>query len=147
MSCRLRSMVFDSCQPPASNTNLFAYNDQTLGGSTMISPLMIRRTTSARLHRHSDSAIKRLPHCDDFATMSTSFGAMTHDRQDCDFKARLESLPDSTTRLDTRGLLMRERHLGSSSLVYPLSVKEEARSKDISPTHRLEVEGKKPCKP
>jgi hypothetical protein len=37
----------------------------------------------------------------------TSFGALTCDIQDCDFKARFESLPDSTNRLDTRGLLMR----------------------------------------
>jgi hypothetical protein len=61
----------------------------------------------------------------DFATMSTSFGALTHDMQDYDmqdydFKARFESLPDSTTRLDTRGLLTRERPLGSSSLAYLL---------------------------
>jgi hypothetical protein len=49
----------------------------------------------------------QLHYCNDFATMSTSFGALTHDMQDYDFKASFESLPDSTTRLDTRGLLMR----------------------------------------
>jgi hypothetical protein len=101
-------MVFDSCHPHASGTNLFAYNDQTLVGSTTTSPLMIRGTASVRLHHHRDLAIMRLRRRNDFATMSTSFGDLTHDMQDYDFKARFESLPDSTTRLDTRGLLTRE---------------------------------------
>jgi hypothetical protein len=38
--------------------------------------------------------------------------------QDYNVKARFESLPNSTTRLDTRGLVMRELPLGSSSLAY-----------------------------
>jgi hypothetical protein len=60
-------------------------------------------------------------HCrNDFATMSTSFGALTHDLQDYGFKTRFESLPDSTIRLDTQGLLMRERPRGSSPLAYLL---------------------------
>jgi hypothetical protein len=70
-------------------------------------PLMIRETASVRLHHHGDSAIIRLHHRNDFASMSTSFGALTHDMQDYDFKARFESLPDSTNQLDTRGLLTR----------------------------------------
>jgi hypothetical protein len=37
----------------------------------------------------------------------TSFGALTRDMQDYDLKAGFESLPDSTNRLDTQGLLMR----------------------------------------
>jgi hypothetical protein len=97
MSRQLWSTVFDSCQPRASNTNLFVDNDQTLGGSTMTLPLMIHRTASARLHHHSDLATMRLHQHDDSTTMSASFGALTHDMQDYDFKARLESLPDSTT--------------------------------------------------
>jgi hypothetical protein len=140
--------VFDSCQPHTSDTNLFAYNDQTLGGSTMTPPLMICGTSSNRLYHHGDSAIMRLHRRDDFATVSTSFGALTHDMQDCDFKARLESLPDSTTRLDTRGLLTRTRPNGSSCLAYPVSTKEEVYSKDTlspqGPTRRLGVEVKKP---
>jgi hypothetical protein len=74
-----------------------------------------------RLHHHRYLAIMRLRCRNDFAIVSTSFGALTYDRQDYDFKARLESLPDSMTRLDTRGLLTRERPLGSSSLVYLVS--------------------------
>jgi hypothetical protein len=54
----------------------------------------------------------QLHHRNDFATMSTSFGALTHDMQGYDFKARFESLSDSTTRLDTRGLLTREQPSG-----------------------------------
>jgi hypothetical protein len=125
MSRRLRSAVFDSCQPHASDTNLFTYNDQTLRGSTTTSPLMIRRTASVRLHHQRDLAIMRLRRRNDFATVSTSFGALTHDMQDYDFKARFESLPDSTTRLDTRGLLTRERLLGSSPLSYLLRPKNK----------------------
>jgi hypothetical protein len=102
------SMPMTLCQPHASNTNFFAYNDQTLGGSTTTSPQAICETTSLRLHRHRDLAIMQLYHRNDFTTMSTSFGALTHDMQDYDFKARFESLPDSTTRLDTWGLLTRE---------------------------------------
>jgi hypothetical protein len=68
----------------------------------------------------------------------TSFGALTRDVQDYDFKARFESLPDSTNRLDTRGLLMRERPLGSSPLAYPLSAKEKARSKDIHEARKVQ---------
>jgi hypothetical protein len=127
---RLRSAVFDSCHSHASDTNLFLYNDQTLGGSTMTSPLMIHGTASIRLHHHRDLAIMRLRHRNDFATVSTSFGAPTHEKQDYDFKARFESLPDSTTRIDTRGLLMREQPLGSSCLAYLVSAKEEAHSKN-----------------
>jgi hypothetical protein len=41
-------VVFDSCQPHVSDTNLFAYNDQKLGGSTTTSPLMIYGTASVR---------------------------------------------------------------------------------------------------
>jgi hypothetical protein len=93
-------VVFDSCQPHANNTNLFAYNDQTLGGSTTTLPLTIHEPASIRLHHNRDLAIMQL-HCyNDFATMLTSFGALTHDMQDYDFKARFESLPDSMTRLD-----------------------------------------------
>jgi hypothetical protein len=46
MSRRLRSTVFDSCWPHASNTNLFAYNDQAFGGSTTTLPLTIRAIVS-----------------------------------------------------------------------------------------------------
>jgi hypothetical protein len=45
----------------------------------------------------------RLHHRNDFTTRLTSFGALTHDMQDYDFKPRFESLPDSMTRLDTQG--------------------------------------------
>jgi hypothetical protein len=31
---RLWFVVFNSCHPHANDTNLFSYNDQTLGGST-----------------------------------------------------------------------------------------------------------------
>jgi hypothetical protein len=67
----------------------------------------------------------QLHHHNDFATMLTSFGALTHDMQDYDFKARFESLPDSTTRLDIRGLLTRERPLRSSPLAYLLRPKNK----------------------
>jgi hypothetical protein len=43
---QLRFVVFYSCHPDASDINLLACNDQTLGGSTTTSPLMIRETTS-----------------------------------------------------------------------------------------------------
>jgi hypothetical protein len=84
----------------------------------MTSLLTIREPAGIRLHHHRDLAIMQLHRCNDFATMSTSFGALTHDMQDYDFKARFESLPDSMTQLDTRGLVTRERPLGSSSLAY-----------------------------
>jgi hypothetical protein len=102
--CRFWSAVFDSCQPHVGNTDLVAYNDKTLGGSTMTLPLMIREPASIRQHHHNDSATVRL-HRPRYAR--TSFGALTRDMQDYDFKARFESLPDSTNRLDTRGLLTR----------------------------------------
>jgi hypothetical protein len=128
--CRLYSAVFDSCHPHASDTNLFAYNDQTLGGSTMTLPLIISGTASARLHHHGDSDTMGLHRRNDSAAVSTSFCVLSHDMQDCGFKARFESLPDSTTRLDTRGLLTRERPLVSSSLVYLVPAQEEAHSKN-----------------
>jgi hypothetical protein len=127
MSRRFRSAVFDSCQPHASDINLLAYNNVTLGGLTTTSPLMIRETAIVRQHHHNESATMRLPRP---RRARTSFGALTRDMQDYDFKARFESLPDSTTRLDTRGLVMREQTLGSSCLAYLVSAKEEARSKD-----------------
>jgi hypothetical protein len=146
-SRRLRSVVFDSCHLRASDTNLFAYNDQKLGGSITTSPLMIHGTASARLHHHGDSATMRLHRRGDSTAVSTSFCVLPHDIQDCDFKARFESLPDSTIRLDTRGLLMRTWPIESSPLAYPLSAKEKAYSKDTrspqGPTCRLGVEGKK----
>jgi hypothetical protein len=92
---------------------------------------MIRKTASTRLHHHDDSAIMRLYRRDDSAAVSTSFCVLPHDMQDYNFKARLESLPDSTTRLDTRGLMTRTRPIGSSCLAYLVSAKEEAYSKDI----------------
>jgi hypothetical protein len=101
---RLQSVVFDSCQPHIGNTDLVAYNDQTLGGSTMTLPLTIREPASIRQHHHNDLATVRL-HRPRHAR--TSFGALTHDMQDYDFKERFESLPDSTNRLDIRGLLTR----------------------------------------
>jgi hypothetical protein len=101
---RLQSTVFDFCQPPTSNTNLFAYNDQAFGGSTTTLPLTIRETASVRQYHHSDSATVQL-HRPRHAR--TSFGSLTRDMQDYDFKARFESLSDSTNRLDTRGLLAR----------------------------------------
>jgi hypothetical protein len=91
----------------ASNTNLFAYNDQAFRGPTTTLPLTICETASVRLNHHGDSAIIRLHRYNDFASMSTSFGALTSDMQDYDFKARFESLPDSMNRLDTQGLLTR----------------------------------------
>jgi hypothetical protein len=99
MSRRLRSAVFYSCQPHSSNINLFAYNNHRQGGSTTTSP-----TASIRQHYHNDLATVRL-HRPRHAR--TSFGILTRDMQDYDFKARFESLPDSTNRLDTRGLLTR----------------------------------------
>jgi hypothetical protein len=86
------------------DTNLFVYNDQMLGGSTTTSPLMISEIASVRQHHHNDSATVQL-HRPRHAR--TSFGALTRDMQDYDFKARFESLPDSTNRLDTRRLLTR----------------------------------------
>jgi hypothetical protein len=88
-------MVFDSWLLPASNTNLFAYNDQAFGGSTTTLPLTIRETASVRLHHHGDSAIIRLHRRNDFASMSASFGASICDIQDYDIKENLglESLP------------------------------------------------------
>jgi hypothetical protein len=74
-------------------------NDQTLRGSTMTSPLMIRGTTSIWLHHHRDLAITQLCHHNDFATVSTSFGALTHDMQDYDFKARYQGWHDGYTRV------------------------------------------------
>jgi hypothetical protein len=69
------------------------------------------------------------------------------DMQDYDFNAKFESLPDSTNRLDTRGLLTRVWPLGASCLAYPLSATEEAYSKDTwspqGPTRQLGVEVKK----
>jgi hypothetical protein len=56
---RLRFVVFDSCHPHANDTNLYAYNDQTLGGSTMTSPLMIRGTASVE-QRAFDSIITEI---------------------------------------------------------------------------------------
>jgi hypothetical protein len=73
-----------------------------------------------RLHRHDDSV-----------AVSTSFYVLPHDMPDYDFKARFESLPDSTTRLDTQGLLTRTRPIRSSCLAYLVPTKEEAHSKDI----------------
>jgi hypothetical protein len=98
-------VVFNSCQPHASDTNLFAYNDQMLWGSTTTSPLTIRKTASIRLHHYRDLAIMQLHRRNDFATMSTLFGVVTHDMhmQDYDFNARFESLPNFMTQLDTRG--------------------------------------------
>jgi hypothetical protein len=145
MSCRLWSMVCDSYQPPASNTNFFAYNDQAFEGSTTTLPLTIRETASVRQHHHSDSATVQL-HRPRHAR--TSLGALTRDMQDYDFKARFECLPDSMNRLDTRGLLTRVWLLGSSCLAYPLSAMEEAYLKDTwspqGPTCQLGVEFKKP---
>jgi hypothetical protein len=40
------STPFGPCQPSTSNVNLFAYDNQTLGGSTTTSPLMICETAS-----------------------------------------------------------------------------------------------------
>jgi hypothetical protein len=80
----------------------------TYSGSTTTSP-----TASIRQHHYNDSATVQL-HRPRHAR--TSFGALTRDMQDYDFKARLESLPDSMNRLDTRGLVTRERTLGSSIL-------------------------------
>jgi hypothetical protein len=85
-------------------------------GSTTTSPLMIRGIASTRLHHHGDLATMRLHHRDDSTAVSTSFCVLPHDMQDYDFKVRLESLPDSTTRLDTRGLLTRTRPIRSSCL-------------------------------
>jgi hypothetical protein len=39
-------MVFDSWLLPASNINLFAYDDQAFEGSIITLPLMIRETAS-----------------------------------------------------------------------------------------------------
>jgi hypothetical protein len=69
----------------------------------------------------------RLHRRDDYAAVSMSFCVLLHDMQDYDFKARFESLPDSTTWLDTRGLLTRTWPIGA----YTLSTKKEAYSKDI----------------
>jgi hypothetical protein len=63
---------------------------------------MIREIASVRQHHHNDLATVRLHRP---RRARTSFGALTRDMQDYDFKARFESLPDSTNRLDTRGLL------------------------------------------
>jgi hypothetical protein len=126
----LWSAGFDSCWPHASDINLFAYHNQTLGSSTMTSPLMIHGTTSARLHCHGDSATMRLHRHDDSAAVLTSFCVLPHDMQDYDFKARFESLPGSTTRLDTQGLLTRTRPIGSSCLAYLVLAKEEAHSRN-----------------
>jgi hypothetical protein len=71
-------VVFDSCHPHASDTNLFAFDEQTFKGSTTTSPLMICGIASTRLHHHGDSATMRLRRHDDFAIVSTSFGALTH---------------------------------------------------------------------
>jgi hypothetical protein len=81
----------------------------TYFGSTTTSPnnkysTMTSPTTSTRQHPHDDSATMRL-HRPRHAR--TSFGVPTHDIQDYNIEARLESLPDSTNRLDTRGLLTR----------------------------------------
>jgi hypothetical protein len=66
-------------------------------------------TTRIQQHHHDDSSTMRL-HRPRHARIS--FGALTRDMQDYDVKARLESLPDSTNRLDTRGLLMKELQMG-----------------------------------
>jgi hypothetical protein len=81
------------------------------GGSTTTSLLMICETASLRQHHHNDLAVVRLHR---LRHARTSFGALSCDMQDYDFKARFESLSDSTTRLDTQGIVMRERPLGSS---------------------------------
>jgi hypothetical protein len=101
---QLRFVVFDFCHPDASDINLLAYNDQTLGGLTTTPPLMIHEIASVRQHRHNDSATVRLHRP---RHTRTSFGTLTRDMQDYDFKARFESLPNSMNRLDTRGLLTR----------------------------------------
>jgi hypothetical protein len=92
--------------------------------------LMISGTTSARPHHHGDSATMRLHRHDDSVAVSTLFCVLPHDILDYDFKVRFESLPDSTIRLDTRGILMRTRPIGSSCLAYLVPAKEEAHSKD-----------------
>jgi hypothetical protein len=66
-------------------------------------------TASIRQHHHHDSATVRL-HRPRHAR--TSFGALTRDMQDYNVKARLESLPDSMNRLDTRGLLTKKLQMG-----------------------------------
>jgi hypothetical protein len=63
-----------------------------------------RLTTSIRQHPHGDSATMRL-HRPRYTR--TLFGAPTRGIQDYNIEARLEFLPDSTNRLDTRGLLTR----------------------------------------
>jgi hypothetical protein len=70
----------------------------------------------------------RLNRRDDFATVSTSFCILPHGMQDYDYsmlKERFEFLPDSTTRLETWGLLTRVRPFGSSLLAYLLQPKNK----------------------
>jgi hypothetical protein len=66
---------------------------------------------------------------------------LPYDMQDYDFKKKFESLPDSTTRLDTRGLLTRTGPIGSSCLSYLVSTKEEVHSKDIHEAHKAQHAG------
>jgi hypothetical protein len=96
-------MVFDSCQLYANDTDLCAYNRR----STTTSPLINHGTASARLHRQDDSTTTRLHRQDYFAAVLTSFCVLPHDMQDYDYsmiKAKFESLHDSMTQLDTRGI-------------------------------------------
>jgi hypothetical protein len=148
---QLRFVVFDSYHPHDSDTNLFAYNNQTLGGSTTMSPLMISGTASAQLHRHRDSATMRLHHRDNSVGVSTSFCVLPHDMQDYDFKARFESLPNSTTRLDTQGYWRGHDQSGHhfSHTRYRPRNKPTRRIyiNPQGPTHRVGEEGKKPRKP
>jgi hypothetical protein len=129
-TCRLRFAVLNSSQPHASDTNLFAYNDQTLGGLTTTPPLIIRGTASTRLLHHGDLATMQLHRRDNSAAVSTTFCVLPYDMQDYDFKARFESLSNSMTRLDTRELLTRTRPIGSSCLAYLVPAKEENHSKE-----------------
>jgi hypothetical protein len=67
--------------------------------STTTSPI-----ARIRQHHHGNSATMQLHQPRHTRTL---FGAPTRDIQDYNIEARLESLPDSTNRLDTRGLLTR----------------------------------------
>jgi hypothetical protein len=128
---------------PSANHN---YTDLALQlRFTRTSPLIIRGTTSGRLHRHGDSATMRIHRHDDFADVSTSFCVLPHDMQYYDFKARFESLPwlyDST------------RHSGATDedmtywvLMFSIPPLEGYTWSPQGPTHRLGIDGKKPCKP
>jgi hypothetical protein len=57
----------------------------------------------------------------------TSFGAPTRDIQDYNIEARLESLPDSTNRLDTREATDEGMTPQSSIFAYPVPAKKPAR--------------------